>query len=226
MELNENSRQEFMDVLRAPSHEDTKVDALASVAATRIWQAISSYTEGLFSEDEVEFIRDTLHTTLHWAVHIGQSAWRLLENAQPGCLFHEHPVDWRIAVKDLYNRPFVMLDTDDSFLNMLIDIEVEVRMEGGNSSISGSEQPNAASAFTSARIRNDTGQPGPQEPGAARMGGVEDHLYRSARLYIRDLEWLMYSQDCDGAAVSDCFVSLCAIALSMSGDALRIRWPI
>lgn len=226
--MSEQYKPELITVLAAPSYMDAKVDELACVAATRIWQAMLSCTKEPFSENEVQLIQDTLHTTLHWAVHIGQSAWQLLTSKRPSGRLRERSFEWRSAIEELYQRPFIMLDADDSFLMMLS--KLQVRVLGIRASVYDSnEQIDSGFAFTLSRLSNDATQKCELTIDADSWHtakALEDHLVRNAKLYVRNLEWLLYSKEQSSIATIDCFVSMCAIALSMSGDSLRMLWPI
>ena len=75
-----------------------------------------------------------------------------------------------------------------------------------------------------------------QHPGYTAMWTTEEErdvfrllvsdLYANARLYIELLDWLVKPARRRRGETTDCVITLCAVALSMSGDALRLLWPV
>lgn len=224
------TKEQLEEVLAAPAHEDERVAAMAEAVACRVCQAIVPYLDDETVHAKIQSLQQTVCDVLHWAIHIGQSAWQLLASRGAGRALEERELDWEMAVEELYHRPFVMLDTDDSFHSLVSTVSIASRYR---------ENSNWASpglgrglTFTLARLMQ-----GAPPAGGCVMGEnagdreddrqlAEDHLIACAQLYLHQLEWLVLSSEpACSAEVGDCFVSLCATALTISGDALRLLWP-
>lgn len=210
-----------------PAWEDTEVNELASIAVALVLPTVLACVKEPLSESETQSIQDCLSTTLHWAVHIGQSAHQLLAYEQSSNI-DRNSHEWDDIVTCLYQRPLIMHGNDENGLLGILSI-LRAQVWGTKASIFDKRLPSGSLAATLSRLEVDIQQEciGPRYASNKHIGNVlEDHLYKLARLYLNHLEQLLCSTGQSSIATVDCFVSMCAIALSISGDALRILWPV
>jgi len=229
--MNGWTKEQLEAVLAAPAHEDEPVVALAEAMACRVCQAILPFLDDDIVHVKIESLPHTVADVLHWAVHIGQSSWQLLANRGTGRALEERELDWELALEDLYHRPFVMLGTDGSFHSLVSTLSSASRYREN----SDCGRPGLGRGLRHTLARLMQGVPLTSGPGVRKIAGdcaevmrlTEDHLCACASLYVEQLEWLVLSSEqADSAEIGDCLLTLCATALNMSGDALRLLWPL
>lgn len=199
------------EVLSISGPEDEAVNALVLELLPRVSKAL--IPTGI-DKLETEKLREDLNHVLHWALHIGQSCWKLTQG-EPDITDEERET----AFHDLYYRPFVMMDAGDEFHGLVRSWSMFKTPAYAGKSALGNLDENAI--FT--RIRLQPTKSIEQTPIAQ---AVMERILCQARLYLTFLEALASTGRMHKSRVRDCVVNLCALSLSMSGDALRLLWPI
>lgn len=219
----------LLSVLKADSCDDEEVEKVVPMLVDRVLPLIVDVEK--MSEEKLREADESCHHVIHWALHVGQSAYCLLVSCPKPSTPSQGSTDWRMAVKDLHTYTLVMLDTDFLLLPLLacgdpvrdplyVDQQLLDEWEG-------------EAKFTRARLSLAAGdeigesQAFDKEHCSPRVFDVLiDHMYRNARLYIHNLDWLVADAGNSRMATSDCMVTLFALALNMTGDALRLEWPL
>lgn len=225
-----NQTTPLAEVLSAESCTyELSIDEIADSVVARIWWAV--FESQNLQDDKAEQLRSGLRHTIHWAIHIGQSAWHLQQfQSTAPTNPDEWPSGWEIIVDELYLRPFIMMDSEKNFHDLLIHTDIQ-----RGPWLSGAElrkRWDQQAVFTHARLVGVQSQVGcsiePMDLGSSPpvFKLVAASLCAKANLYLEFLNWLVCSRERNKIKISDCLVNLCALALSMSGDALRLTWPI
>jgi len=217
------------EVLSTNGYADELVDDMAASAAARVWWA--AFERRNLPDERAERLQSSLRHILHWAIHIGQSAWRLLHLQPPvPSKLEEWPVEWTIIVDELYCRPFIMMDMESQFHDLLIASDTLRQPWLSGSGLR--KRWDRHAIFTRARLARIQSQEGcgVEQAGLDSLSSVSvqvvTDLRANASLYLEFLKWLVSSREKNKIKISDCMVNLCALALRMSGDALRLIWPI
>lgn len=226
--MNDSLGSKLSKVLASPELEERAVDKLADHIAELVIVAAFDI-EGL-SKKEIKELKDALHHVAHWAVHIGQSVWQLKNIRSVSPLKASTESDLYVTVLEIYIRVFSMLGSDDMYVKLINSSAT--RPDPLHANKQELRHLNHDASFTRLRLASwqdkaisaEGTQLGIETPSV--LDEVIASLHKSAELYIQLLDWLIRADKRRRAEISDCFINLCAIALSMAADALRLLWPI
>lgn len=212
--------EELQRILSASPVDDEVIDALVSRICLSVCRAVLRVNK-LPHESHDEVLYD-MQNVLHWAIHVGQDCWVLLDGGRTSDFLLVADGRWWFAMDNLYIHSHIMLNTGDWFRELVLIVGTRGCRTPKLSTQTWMHNMNHHAHFTDARL--STGN----------IDAVKDQtipelllgsLYNSAGQYINGLDWLVSNCRNDRAMISDCFINLCILSLRMSSDAVRFLWP-
>lgn len=199
-------------ILEGDRFDEQAAWALSWHVETQVWQRLFAKAHDHLSNAETTALRERLGNAVHWALHIGRNA-RIL-SGQAGDI----PADrMRDALEDMCLEPFIMFDTEDSGLYLLLS-SYEWFCKAPSIKI---DLQQALAAMP--------GIP-PDAPPMSRVDGydccpadIEAYLQHVATTYVDILEKLVVAP-IRGRADDVWFLCICYLALQMSACSVLLLW--
>ncbi len=208
--------------------DEQAVDEVAERMASRVFPEAFD-VERLVST-EVEELREALRDVAHRLVHVGQCAWELRGISAVPPLGSPARAVVHVAIQELYIWAIGTMCSDGPFHRLISSYAT--REEPFSAATQGLDHLNEIAVCARSRLAlgsRRAGHSNTTEDPEVPTGIVEETLgsiQARSDLYIALLRNLISPCGVDNVDISDCFVTLCALALDITADGLRLLWPI
>jgi len=214
------------DILKASEWEDSIVYDLSMQLAEPVLLAAFE-TQALHQQD-VEKLRHALADLMHKAIHLGQCAQTVIEvTADNGWT----KADFDVALIEIYVWSLGMFESGGPFHTLISS--PATRCEPLHATRQGLRVLNHHGIWSKARValrqekvNEGTTKTASRSSSDSLMNEIIFRLQAESRLYIELLRRLERQEFKAKTEISDCFITLCSVALDLAADSLRLRWPI